>query len=392
MSRHPDRYDLYLDATSWGQTGWLWKDNEERRYIDALLIKTQQFVQHGGQFDASIQVTIPNEWKKIAPINIGYTAGIESNVVSPAWVDKSSIVDRIIVVSNHAKNGFDQAKYEVRNGQTNEVMGQTSCNTPIDVVHYPVRKFENANIDLNFETDFNFLVVAQNGPRKNVKNTIKWFVEKFKDNSNVGLVLKIFKHGNCTMDYYYMETFLKTTLQGFEDYKCKVYLLHGDMTDEEMTSLYQHKKIKAFVTLTHGEGYGLPLFEAAYNGLPIIAPDWSGHVDFLHMTTRDKKKKRKSAMFAKVDYELKPVQKEAVWKDVIEEFTEWCYPKKDSYKMALSDVYNSYEKHKSKAQKLKKYILENFKENNICEQFVESVEACFDPEESTEQEETVVIL
>ena len=50
-----------------------------------------------------------------------------------------------------------------------------------------------------------------------------------------------------------------------KDRKCKVYLLHGDMTEEEMNSLYQSNSVKAFINLAHGEGFGLPMFEAAYH-------------------------------------------------------------------------------------------------------------------------------
>ena len=45
-------------------------------------------MQQQGPFEASLQVTIPNEWDRIAPINIGYTAGIETNKVSPAWISR----------------------------------------------------------------------------------------------------------------------------------------------------------------------------------------------------------------------------------------------------------------------------------------------------------------
>lgn len=395
LLRHTDRYDIFLDAIPWGQSGWLWEDNEERKYIDSLLVKTQQYIHSGGQFDLSLQVTIPNEWTRMAPINIGYTAGIESNVVSPTWLEKCKIIDKIIVVSEHAKRGFEEASYDMVNEQEKKVVGQLTCEAPIDVVHYPVRKYKKSDVNFEFETDFNFLVIAQNGPRKNVENTIKWFVEKFHDNSDVGLVLKMFKHGNCTMDAQYNEKYLATLMKKHEGHKCKVYFLHGDLTDEEMTSLYQHKKIKAFVTLTHGEGYGLPIFEAAYNGVPVVAPPWSGHVDYLYMPNKDKnrKKVRKSAMFAKIDYELDYVQKGAVWKDVIEEYSKWCYPKKDSYKMMIGDVYTNYEKHRSKAQKLKKHILENFEEEKIYNQFVSSIDKLFGDDVSmTSDDNTVVIL
>jgi hypothetical protein len=40
-----------------------------------------------------------------------------------------------------------------------------------------------------------------------------------------------------------------------------VYLLHGEFTDEEMNSIYNHSKVKAMVSLTKGEGFGRPLLE-----------------------------------------------------------------------------------------------------------------------------------
>jgi glycosyltransferase involved in cell wall biosynthesis len=401
LANHLDKFDIYVDALNWGKTGWLVDDDEERKYIDSLLVKTQEFIQSGGQFDVSVQVTIPNEWQKLAPINIGYTAGVECNHVSPAWYEKIQVVDKVLVTSEHTKSGFVSTVFQVVDQNTNQVINSVTCadKIPFDVVHYPVREFDSAEIDLDFEPSFNFLSVAQWAARKNVDNTIKWFVEKFFD-KEVGLVLKLNKQNNSTMDRHHTREHIKSILDSIEgDKKCKIYLLHGDMSDEEMTSLYKHPKIKAFATLTHGEGFGLPLFEAAYHGLPIIAPAWSGHCDFLYIPSEEsgkkKRRNRKSAMFAKIDYELKNVQEKAVWKGVIEPEAMWCFPKKESYKLALGDVYNSYEKHKSKAQKLKKHILQNFKEEDMYDKFVDSIEEVLDsrvPTNTMEESESVVIL
>ena len=71
-----------------------------------------------------------------------------------------------------------------------------------------------------------------------------------------------------------------------------VYLLHGDLTDVEMNELYNHPRVKAHISLTHGEGFGLPIFEAAYSGLPVVAPAWSGHVDFLYAPVTNPKSKK----------------------------------------------------------------------------------------------------
>ena len=115
-----DIFDIYIQPVTWGHTSWLWEDNEERKYIDGLLEKTIKHVSEKGSFDISIQVAIPNEWEKISPINIGVTAGIETNMVSPEWIEKSSLMDKIITISEHSKNVYTGTTYEVTNEQTQE--------------------------------------------------------------------------------------------------------------------------------------------------------------------------------------------------------------------------------------------------------------------------------
>ena len=106
----PEIFDIYLININWGQTGWLWEDTEERRWIDFLLNKTIHFGQQQGTFDLSLQVTIPNEWEHLAPVNIGVTAGIETTKIAPVWVEKSMQMDKIIVTTQHAKYGFENTE------------------------------------------------------------------------------------------------------------------------------------------------------------------------------------------------------------------------------------------------------------------------------------------
>ena len=180
LREQEDKIDIYLTNTGWGQTGWIWEADEEREWLDHLIGKTQNYVQNGGQFDVSAQVTIPNEWEKLAPINIGVTAGIETTKVSPQWVEKSQIMDKIVTISEHAKNVYENTSYSARNVQTGELVGEVKCTTPIEVVHYPIKDFEPADIDIKLDYDFNFLTVAQLSVRKNIHSTIKWFVSELK--------------------------------------------------------------------------------------------------------------------------------------------------------------------------------------------------------------------
>jgi glycosyltransferase involved in cell wall biosynthesis len=136
-----------------------------------------------------------------------------------------------------------------------------------------------------------------------------------------------------------------------------------------MTWLYQHDKVKAMISLTHGEGFGLPLFEAAYNGLPIIAPFWSGQTDFL--TAKNKKGKLRP-MISKVDYTIQAVPEGAVWDGVLQKDSMWCYPSETSYKTKIREFYENPQILESQARKLKKTVLRDFAEEKMLAHFCES--------------------
>ena len=349
--------DLYLSPTSWGNTGCLFDDNEERRTIEQLVTKTQLYTQQSGNkphFDIAIQISIPNEWKKLAPINIGYTAGIETNMISPAWLEPSQAMDKVIVISGHAKAAFVNTVFGNDQGQ------KFSVTSPIEVVHLPYREVEKQHLDINLKHDFNFLAVCQWGPRKNLDQTIIGFLQEFQ-NEEVGLLLKINTANDSAMDRLLTNKRLEQILSRFPDRKCTVNLLHGHLSEGEMQSLYVHPKVKAIVSTTHGEGYGLPLMEAAANELPVIATDWSGHTDFLYMGEK--------RMFGKIDYELKPIAKEHVWKGVLEEGTSWAYPLMNSYKDKMREVYKDYGRFKSQAKKLAPHVRELVDQNKLQDKF-----------------------
>jgi len=372
-----DLFDVYLKPLPWGKSSWLSPNDEDRVWIDHLIKKTMFHVQNKGNFDVTFQVTIPNEWEKIAPINIGYTAGIETTKVSPKWIEKAELMDKIITISNHSKNTYQETVYDAEVEGTGEQI-KFRCETPIEVVHYPVRNYKPIHSNLELEYDFNYLIVAQWGPRKNIENTIKWWMSEFKD-EEVGLVIKTNLVKTSVIDRVHTEDRLRQLLSEYKDRKCKVYLLHGNMSPEEMTGLYQNDKIKCLVSLTHGEGFGLPLFEAAYNGLPVVAPDWSGHKDFLYAKKKVRRKNKRVtkevAHFAKVDYELKPISKDAVWDGVLQKDSHWCYAKKDSYKSKIRDVFENYKKYDKLAVELKSRVIKNFNEQDKYNDMVEAVKS-----------------
>tara|TARA_Y100000034_G_C6909381_1_gene423329 strand:+ start:891 stop:3008 length:2118 start_codon:yes stop_codon:yes gene_type:complete len=387
LQSQEELFDIYLVPINWGKTGWLAHENPERILIDTLIKKTIHHQQAGGKYDVSIQVTIPNEWEKIAPVNIGYTAGIESDKISPQWVEKTNMMDKIIVVSNHAKFGFVNTTFQKVDNQTKEVVEDVyRCTTPVEVVNFCVRNQDTGEEDESsvptFKKDFNFLCVAQWGPRKNIENTVKWFIEEFRDNEDVGLVLKLSEINNSTLDKWRCRARVSNLVANIigdenkqKEVKCGVSLLHGELTEKQMTQIYRHPQIKALINFAHGEGFGLPLFEAVSNGLPVLSPDWGGQCDFLYAPSKSKKSKKAKLRphFAKVDYEIAPVQPAAVWPGVLEKEGMWCFPKEGSCKKKMREVYKKYAQFESMAKKLSKHINKTHSDEKQYEKFVESV-------------------
>ena len=152
-----DLFDIFIQPLQWGKTSWTSESSDERKWIDQTIEKTIGYIQQGGQFDMSLQVTIPNEFQKMAPVNIGYTAGIETTKIAHQWIQKSNDMDKIIVVSNHSKDVFQNTEYEAVNKHTGEKFIFKSTQ-PVESVGYPVKTFEDLpSLELNLTTKFNFL-------------------------------------------------------------------------------------------------------------------------------------------------------------------------------------------------------------------------------------------
>jgi glycosyltransferase involved in cell wall biosynthesis len=268
----------------------------------------------------------------MATVNIGYTAGIEATAVSAEWLQKiNEIMDSIIVVSSFSMDAFKRTEYS---GEINGQPAVLNLTKPIDFVNYPVKTYENlTDIELDLKYDFNFISVAQWGPRKNLPNTVKWFIEEFHD-EEVGLILKTNMAKNCVIDRTVMFQKLKEELEiNHPNRKCKIYILHGDMSEEEIHSLYLHEKVKAYIALPHGEGFGLPIFEAAYSGLPVVATGWSGHLDFLV-------NEQGNECFYNVSYDINQIPENSVWEGVLIKEARWAYPREASAKENMRKCYD----------------------------------------------------
>ena len=99
------------------------------------------------------------------------------------------------------------------------------------------------------------------------------------------------------------------------------------------------------------------------------------------------KKGKKYPRVARVDFDIKQVQPEAVWDGVVQKDSMWAYAKEQSYKRVLKDVLEKQTHYRKEAEALKNYILEEFTEEKMLAAFADQV---YDP--SSEELEWLAAL
>lgn len=294
-----NKYDIDIISCRWGNTpsGFLKPDNPEHKLLLDKIITNDKIKK---QPDVFIMNTVPNEFQPIGKFNIGVTAGIETTVCDASWIEGLNKMNLNLVSSNHAKAVFENSKFEKRNGNQ-QLEGIIELKAPIEVlfegvdtdIYKKIDKFQSKELFNqlnNIEEKFNYLFVGHwlqgeiGQDRKDVGMLIKTFLETFKNKTTKpGLILKTSGATPSIMDRDEMLAKIEAIrlLVGGDNLP-NIYLLHGEFTDEEMNELYNHPKINAFVFFTKGEGYGRPLLESSISQKPVIASNWSGHIDFLN--------------------------------------------------------------------------------------------------------------
>lgn len=327
--------EVCAQVLHWGVTPWLIDERAENGLIGEIMEKSISTMP--SDVDISYQIQLPNEWDTtIARKNVGITAAVETDLCNPNWISYCNRMDAIVVPSQFTKGTIE------RSG---------TLNVPISVIpeaFIDEVAIENNSLDVDFDTSFNFLVFGMltgknpKSDRKNLFYTIKWILEEFEGNSDVGIVLKTSSGRGTKIDKQVTSKIIKQVVNEVRKGPYpKIHLMHGSMTNSEVASIYKHPKIKALVSLTRGEGYGLPILEAAASDMPVVATNWSGHLDFMRY-----------GKFIAVDYRMQTIDHTRVDNSIFMENARWAEPLETDAKRRLRKLYESYQVPKGWAKQL----------------------------------------
>ena len=357
-------WDIKIMPQRWGDCPWNFLSQDDplrQRFIGGI--------EPNKRPDVWMQITVPNEFQPVGHFNIGISAGIETTVYPGEFIEGNNRMNLNLVSSEHSKQVALATNFEKRDNNTQQVIGQIKVEKPTEVLFegLDLEKYnknpQNSGLLKDIPEDFCFLYTGHWLPgdfgedRKNTGLMIKTFLESFNTPAKQKPAL-ILKTNHINYSLLDREEILKK----INDIKNQVsgtlpniYLVHGEMTDDEMNQLNNDNKVKAFVSFTKGEGYGRPLAEAAITGKPTIVSNWSGHKDFIHPDYN-----------VLIGGELKPVHPSSANQFLLKE-SQWFNINTDIASRAMKDVFKDYKKYWEKSRKQTQYLKDNWSFDKMVE-------------------------
>ena len=375
-----EKYDIKIIPQRWGNTpfGFLNQNNPEHKQILDCIWYNPQLPK---QPDVWMQITVPNEFQPIGKFNIGVTAGIETDICSPQWIEGLNRMNLNLVSSEHAKKVFENSKFQKRDqNNPNILIEDVILRSPVEVLFegldtniYQLCSFTDNEVSETLDKipeDFCFLFVGHwlqgefSQDRKNIGGMVKSFLETFANKKQQpALILKTSSATPSIIDKNEIIeklNFIKNMVKGKLP---NIYILHGEFTDEEMNIIYNHPKVKAHVSFTRGEGFGRPLLEASISQKPILVSNWSGHLDFLNPEFN-----------IMLGGKLEPIHPSAVVQDMLIPDSKWFTVDDKSASRSLEEVYKNYKKYLEGSKRQAYLSRTNFNLDKMGEKLIELID------------------
>lgn len=204
---------------------------------------------------------------------ISYTVW-ETSLLHPKWVD----------ACNRVKEVWLPCQWNI------DCFKQSGVNVPMCKVPHGISATMFDNVDTSkFKLDgidktstFVFYSIFQWNARKNPVGLIRSYFNAFSKEDDVVLVLKTYIGGGLpteTEQRQIKDQVLRLKQDMGLPYYPRLYLIVDKLSTEQMKCLHLYGD--AYVSLHHGEGWGLGAFEAGLAGKPVVATGATGNMEYM---------------------------------------------------------------------------------------------------------------
>ena len=221
----------------------------------------------GATPDVVVHFMMPDRCRPLAGLpSVNFTM-FEAERIPDAWVEHAEEHDLVILPTETCReawerSGVPSSKLRVCGlGVNGEFLGQAA--EPLRLLVHggrPVASYGRR-----------FLHVGELRPRKNHLSLVRTWIQATNSNDDAILVVK------CLAPPALMVSFQRDLARMQEDLgrglpdAAPVLFVNEQLDDHEMRALY--RSATHYISMSHGEGWDMPMMEAAAAGLSLLAPD-----------------------------------------------------------------------------------------------------------------------
>ena len=163
-----DKYDVKILPQRWGSTPWGFIEDfkEDWGFLKEHILTSPQLPR---QPEIWSQLTVPNEFQAVGKYNIGFTAGVETTMCAPEWIEGLNRMDITFVSSTFSKEALEKSNFEEKDKKTNQLIRTIKLEKPLEVLfegvditkYLPLESKEVVDINLSsIKEDFAYLFVG----------------------------------------------------------------------------------------------------------------------------------------------------------------------------------------------------------------------------------------
>ena len=318
-------HDITFISTNGYQGTKYW--TEEKALKQALL--QRDLIRTARAYDLDITYTVPQNFPDRFLSTSRYRMAIynyESSIMPKHWTKYYSLVDYVLPSSKYVAGMFE------RNGCPKDKIVVVPHGIDLEVFNPQIKPAK-----IKVDKKFKFLCIAEPHVRKQLDKLLHVYAKTFTSQDDVVLILKtkIFDDQSIKEKKPFeqdLRPILEELKATYGSKMPEIKIVSGRL--KNIASLYT--ACDAFILMTASEGWGMPYLEALACGIPVIAPNHGGQLEFLNSN---------NAILTKCGTR-KALPEEQYWEQHPNAIV--GNPDEQAFSNAMVDLYQNYDQYKNK--------------------------------------------